>query len=97
MYKEIEITTRERDLDKKIKVFKRLEDIREIRPARYGNHIVTFDEPNGKEECIVSEEEANEIKKMLLSSNAAESLTKEIKTLTGAVRDLWTLLRARLH
>ncbi len=97
MYKEIEITIRERDLDKKIKVIKRLEDVREIRPARYSNYIVTFDDPYGKEECIVSEQEANEIKKMLLSSNAVESLTKEIKTLTGTVRDLWTLLRARLH
>lgn len=48
------------------------------------------------EDILVPEEEADRIKKKLLSGSSA-SLSAEVQALTAAVRDLWQLLRARMH
>lgn len=48
------------------------------------------------EDIIVSEEEATEIKKTLLKQSR-EKLPSEVSHLTAAIRDLYTLLRARLR
>ncbi len=48
------------------------------------------------DDIIIPQKEADEITKKLLVGND-ESLAKEIHTLSVAVRELWNLLRARLH
>lgn len=49
------------------------------------------------EDIIVSAEEGDAIKKMLLEPAQKDALSQEVHYLTTAVRDLWQLLRARLH
>ena len=49
-----------------------------------------------EDDILVSAEEAESIKKILLKENGND-LAKEISQLTSAVRDLWNLLKARLR
>lgn len=48
------------------------------------------------EDLVVSSEEADEIAQTL-RKNSADAFAGEIRSLTLAIRDLWTLLRARLR
>ena len=48
------------------------------------------------EDLVVTPEEGEEINNLLLKMNGSP-LAKEIPMLTKAIRDLWELLRARLH
>ena len=49
------------------------------------------------EDLIVKPEEAEEIKMLLLKNNLPDETAQELHALTAAVRDLWTLLKARMH
>ena len=49
------------------------------------------------DDLLVSLEEAEQIKKELLSNQKKDSLSTEVSHLTAAVRDLWNLLRARMR
>lgn len=49
-----------------------------------------------EDDILVSAEEAETIKKTLLKDNG-DALATEVAHLTVAVRDLWNLLRARMH
>jgi len=60
------------------------------------NSITLSGRPDHDQVIIVSAEEAEEIKKMLVKSSS-DALNKSIDNLTHAVRTLWELLRARLH
>ena len=49
------------------------------------------------EDLTVKPEEAEEIKMLLLKNNLPDETAQELHALTAAVRDLWTLLKARMH
>lgn len=46
-------------------------------------------------DIIIPKEEGEEIKKLLLR-NSSDELAKEVERLTASIRDMYTLLRARL-
>lgn len=50
-----------------------------------------------QDDILVTTSEAETINKKLLSSWGKNELTDEVRALTAAIRDLWNLLRARLH
>ena len=78
-----------------------LDIIRRIRPMQMTSNDVPFKRlvisEDHHDDIIVSLTEANEIEKELLKCSSLNSLAKEVNTLTIAIRDLWNLLRARLH
>lgn len=49
------------------------------------------------EDLIVKPEEAEEIKKLLPKGASQDEIAQELHALTMAIRDLWTLLRARMR
>ena len=50
-----------------------------------------------QDDILVTTSEAETINKKLLSFGGKNELTDEVKALTAAIRDLWNILRARLH
>ena len=50
-----------------------------------------------QDDILVTTDEADAIKKKLLSSMGKNELAGEVRALTAAVRDLWNLLRARMR
>ena len=84
------------------KVTLRLDTIREVRTdgatdagggKPFSRLVVSNDH---HEDIIVTKAEADAIDKLLLNDGGSQ-LAKEVEHLTAAVRDLWQLLRARLH
>ena len=75
----------------------RLDLIREMCPHGTGSVQRLSVSDNHQDDIIVSGEEAVEIKKALLSDSSSDGLQKEVRALTAAIRDLWQLLRARMH
>lgn len=65
----------------------------QVEPVSY--YALVFDNDCAND-IYVSVEEGEAINKALLCMSDT-SLSHEISALTGAVRDLWQLLRARLH
>ena len=49
------------------------------------------------EDILVSSKEAEEIEDILLAQPSQDGLQEELGRLTGAIRSLWELLRARMH
>lgn len=78
----------------------KLDTIRRIRPNGMSDETLSLYDlvvsDDFHDNVTVNEIEAEEIKKILVK-DTGNSLPKEISFLTAAVRDLWTLLRARLH
>lgn len=79
----------------------RLDTIRQIReehvPDGSGSfaRIVVSDDYH--DDIIVRSEEAEQIKTALLKQESKNETAQELHALTGAVRSLWELLRARLR
>ena len=107
MYKEIHpldpyITpdTEEKNIVKLEPILLKLETIEQIRPvfpisAKAKTNVYYIEFMQGG--CsVITKEEADEIKSVLLKTNK-NSLSTEISSLTSAIRDLWNLLRARLR
>ena len=84
----------------------RLDTIRQIRRQRDYDPAIKNDRHCGFSRLVVSDdylqdiivrtEEADEITKALVKDSSG-NLAKEVSSLTTAVRDLWNLLRARMH
>ena len=84
----------------------RLDTIRQIRRQRDYDPATKSDRHCGFSRFVVSDdylqdiiiktEEADEITKAL-TKDSGGNLAKEVSCLTAAVRDLWNLLRARMH
>ena len=75
-------------------IFLRLDTISQIRSK--SSEVKRIILSTGQE-VNISSEEAEEIKKALLSGQKKDTLSEEVSHLTAAVRDLWNLLRARMH
>lgn len=79
----------------------RIKDIRQIFPENspdesFSGFRVQISDDH-IEDILVSQEEGESIKKILLSNGSKQDdLAKEIASLTNAIRDLWALLRARM-
>lgn len=71
----------------------RLNTIREIRNDDSNLERLVID---NRQDVFVTTDEAEQIKKALLSDKK-DSLSTEVSHLTTAIRDLWNLLRARMH
>lgn len=104
MYKEIHPyynDTREPDLEKCYKPCKqpvliKLENIDEIIPTvNDGLKCLVIDK--SVDNYIVNDAEAAEIREILLKKSPESQLAREVSSLTSAVRDLWSLLRTRMH
>ena len=80
-------------------VILRLDTIRQIRSETSYDGTVNLKRlvisDDYLQDILISNEEAEAIKKMLLSQK--EPLADEVSRLTAAVRDLWNLLRARMR
>lgn len=73
--------------------------IKQVRPVKLSDGSGEFTRlvvsNNHTNDIIVSKEEGDEIVRVLLKKDT--SLADEIHSLMTAVRDLWNLLRARMH
>lgn len=84
----------------------RLDTIRQIRRQRDYDPATESDRHCGFSRLVVSDdylqdiivqtEEADEITKALVKDSSG-NLAKDVSSLTMAIRDLWNLLRARMH
>lgn len=71
----------------------RLDTIQNVRPV---GELTMLNTDIDEYPYYVSDEEGKEISKALLKLNG-DALAREVSDLTHAVRDLWQLLRARMH
>lgn len=53
--------------------------------------------PDNADDLVIREAEALEIRDALLKPERRDETADSIRALTSAIRDLWNLLRARLH
>jgi len=78
----------------------KLEDIKRLSPSPAGDSTNSLTRlkfsDDYHDDILVSAEEGQKIKKMLLNM-PENDLTKEIRTLNMTLRNLYDLLRARLH
>ena len=59
-------------------------------------HFITWTD-DYHDNLMISQKEADEVKKTIMRNSPEENLSESVRQLTTAVRDLWNLLRARMH